>query len=85
MKIFDNRTFETKNKKSMSVEEFINETNDNDYCKIGDAKIKIFDNNYFDDDMEAPIFNLLELDERQWNSEILIAHIFKELVILMIA
>ena len=69
----------------MTVEEFFAEVNNNNYLNFGDGQIKVFDNNYFDEDLEAPIFRPLELDERQWKSEVLIAHIFKNLIVLMIA
>lgn len=86
MIIFDNRycTYNEEEKK-LTVEEFFAEVNDNNYLNFGDGQIKVFDNNYFDEDLEAPIFKPLELDERQWKSEVLIAHIFKKLIILMIA
>ena len=71
--------------RKMTVEEFFAEVNNNNYLNFGDGQIKVFDNNYFDEDLEAPIFRPLELDERQWKSEVLIAHIFKNLIVLMIA
>lgn len=86
MIIFDNRYCQyDEEEKTMTVEEFFAEVNDNNYLNFGDGQIKVFDNNYFDEDLEAPIFRPLELDERQWKSEVLIAHIFKNLIVLMIA
>ncbi len=86
MIIFDNRYYKyDEEEKTMTVEEFFAEVNDNNYLNFGDGQIKVFDNNYFDEDLEAPIFRPLELDERQWKSEVLIAHIFKNLIVLMIA
>lgn len=86
MIIFDNRhcTYDEE-EKTMTVEEFFAEVNNNNYLNFGEGQIKVFDNNYFDEDLEAPIFRPLELDERQWKSEVLIAHIFKNLIVLMIA
>lgn len=86
MIIFDNRNC-TRNEeeRTMTVEEFFAEVNDNNYLNFGDGQIKVFDNSYFDEDLEALIFRPLELDERQWKSEVLIAHIFKNLIVLMIA
>lgn len=86
MIIFDNRYCQyDEEERKMTVEEFFAEVNDNNYLNFGDGQIKVFDNNYFDEDLEAPIFRPLELDERQWKSEVLIAHIFKNLIVLMIA
>lgn len=93
MKIFDNRSIYAgcennkfrQNYEDMTVEEFFGNVNDNDFLHLGETKIVVYDNNYFDEDMGAPIFNSLELDKRQWNSKVLIAHIFKKLVFLMIA
>lgn len=86
MIIFDNRYCQyDEEERKMTVEKFFAEVNDNNYLNFGDGQIKVFDNNYFDEDLEAPIFRPLELDERQWKSEVLIAHIFKNLIVLMIA
>ncbi len=86
MIIFDNRYCQyDEEERKMTVEEFFAEVNNNNYLNFGDGQIKVFDNNYFDEDLEAPIFRPLELDERQWKSEVLIAHIFKNLIVLMIA
>lgn len=86
MIIFDNRYCKyDEEEKAITVEEFFAEVNDNNYLNFGDGQIKVFDNNYFDEDLEAPIFRPLELDERQWKSEVLIAHVFKNLIVLMIA
>ncbi len=86
MKIFDNRNFESREiAEKMTVERFFDEANDNDFLHLGEKKIVVFDNTYFGEDMEAPIFNSLELDGRQWLSEVLIVHIFEKRVVLMIA
>lgn len=51
---------------------------------IPDVTIKVFDNDYLCDDLEAPIFYLDEIDERQRKCSALIVHIFKKFVLIMI-
>ena len=73
MKIFDNRIFKTKEiKNEMTVDEFFTAAWDKNFLNLRDNeyKIVVFDNNYLNEELEAPIFNSLELDESQCQSKI---------------
>ena len=91
MIIYDNRVsvnqavkYELKN---FTVDELVGEINNNNYQELddNDYTIKVFDNAYFEEDMVAPLFSLIELDEIQSTATVLVMHIFEGLIVLMIA
>lgn len=73
--------------KNFTVEELIGEINDNNYQELddNDYTIKVFDNAYFEEDMVAPLFALVDLDSTQWTATVMVMHIFEGLIVLMIA
>lgn len=89
MIIYDNRPDKVKvieELKNFTVDELICEILDNKYMEVENYYgIKVFDNAYFEEDMIAPLFGILELDELQRTAQVLVMHIFEELIVLMIA
>lgn len=90
MTIYDNRPDKVKvidELKAFTVDELVGEINDNNYQELddNDYTIKVFDNAYFEEDMVAPLFRLIELDELQSTAQVLVMHIFEGLIVLMIA
>ena len=90
MIIYDNRPDKVKvieELKNFTVDELVGEINNNNYQELddNDYTIKVFDNAYFEEDMIAPLFSLIELDELQSTAQVLVMHIFEGLIVLMIA
>lgn len=90
MIIYDNRPDKVKvieELKNFTVDELVGEINDNNYQELddNDYTIKVFDNAYFEEDMIAPLFRIIELDELQSTAQVLVMHIFEGLIVLMIA
>ncbi|MGN0807617.1 MAG: hypothetical protein ACI4MN_04120 [Candidatus Coproplasma sp.] len=90
MTIYDNRPDKVKvigELKAFTVDELVGEINDNNYQELddNDYTIKVFDNAYFEEDMVAPLFRLIELDELQSTAQVLVMHIFPGLIVLVIA
>lgn len=90
MIIYDNRPDKVKvieELKTFTVDELVGEINDNNYQELddNDYTIKVFDNAYFEEDMIAPLFRIIELDELQSTAQVLVMHIFEGLIVLMIA